>query len=97
LVPPSRVNKSKKKAVFLLGLSWLLKAGRIRRPETSIQSCHSSLRNIPEERRSYSCPTSSFLLLLRLLLLCLILLHLILLLRIYIPVKREISCAYLSV
>jgi hypothetical protein len=44
-VPSSRVKKSKKP-------SWLLKMGPIGCPETSVQSYHSTLRNIAEECRS---------------------------------------------
>ena len=33
--------------------SWPLKMGPIRRPETSVKDYHSTLRNIPEERRSH--------------------------------------------
>jgi hypothetical protein len=33
--------------------SWPLKMGPISFPETSVQNCHSTLRHIPEERRSH--------------------------------------------
>jgi hypothetical protein len=36
---------------------WSLKMRPIDCPETSVQNCHSTLRNIPDERRSqHSCP-----------------------------------------
>jgi hypothetical protein len=46
-VPSSRISKSKKKRT-----SWLLEAGLIRCPETLVYY-HSTLRNIPQERRCY--------------------------------------------
>jgi hypothetical protein len=45
-VTSSRVKKSKK-------TSWPLKMRPIRCPETSVKYYHSTLRNIPEERRSH--------------------------------------------
>ena len=44
-VPSSRVKKSS-------STSWFLKIGEKGCPETSAQNCHSTLCNIPEERRS---------------------------------------------
>ena len=46
-VPSSKVNNSN-----LCWISWLLKMGPIGCPETSVRNYHSTLRNIPEERRS---------------------------------------------
>jgi hypothetical protein len=38
--------------------SWPLKMRPIRCPETSVNNYHTTLRNIPEERRSYVCTPS---------------------------------------
>jgi hypothetical protein len=52
-VPSSRVNKSSSWAY------WPLKMGPIVCPETSVQNYYSTLRNIPEERRSQQAVISS--------------------------------------
>ena len=45
-------NKTHNIRDFIPGTSWPLQMGPLRCPETSVKDCHSTLRNIPEERRS---------------------------------------------
>jgi hypothetical protein len=51
-VPTSRVKKSKNKRSVSSWTSWPLNLGPTRCPETSVKDYHSTLPNIPEERRS---------------------------------------------
>ena len=53
-VPSSMVKKSSNSSSF--GNSWTLKTGPIGYLESSVQNYHSTLCNIPEERRSQSPP-----------------------------------------
>jgi hypothetical protein len=54
-IPSSRIKNFKTSWSFSSWTSWPLRMGPIRCPENSVNYYHTTLRNIPEECRSYVC------------------------------------------